>query len=232
LSEGFRDILNPQNISVNPVNYQTLIAPEIPYVYDGYENITVGAINPDENILEETVFEQSEISDPWQEIPANVNLTAWSGFSPEFNSEISRSANISESGQNAVIVNSNNDRSTANATPEINSEVNPVITPKTIGKNSMSWSGLPPEFSPESRDSAKGTNAANRPTVNQKSGEKLASGSGSIVLDQIADPRPRQDTQRNTLSWSGLPPEFSPASGDSNPVNQQNQAYFDRHLSW
>ena len=245
LSEGFRDILNPQNISVNLVNYQTLIAPEIPYVYDGDENLRVAAINSDDPVSDATVFQPSEINDPWQETPAKVNFTAWSGFSPEFNGVISQSAQISESGQNPVILNSNNPsnspRSTANATPEINPELNPAIPPKNLGENSMSWSGFSPEFSPESRDFAKGTNGANRPPLNHKSEEKLASLSASVVLDQIADPRPRQDTQRNTRSWSGLPPEFSPESRDygngssarnRNPVNQQNQAYSDRDLSW
>jgi CHAT domain-containing protein len=161
LSEGFRDILNPHNIAVNPVNYQTIIAPEIPYVYDGDENLTVAAINPDETVSDETVFETSEINAPWQETPAKVNFPA--------------------------------------------------------------WSGLPPEFSQENRD---------RPPVNQKSGENLASGLDSIVLDQIADALPPQSPPKNPLSWSGLPSEFSPTSGDLNPVNQPNQAYFDRRLSW
>ncbi len=245
LSEGFRDILNPQNISVNLVNYQTLIAPEIPYVYDGDENLRVAAINSDDPVSDATVFQPSEINDPWQETPAKVNFTAWSGFSPEFNGVISESAQISESGQNPVILNSNNPsnspRSTANATPEINPELNPAIPPKNLGENSMSWSGFSPEFSPESRDFAKGTNGANRPPLNHKSEEKLASLSASVVLDQIAAPRPGQDTQRNTRSWSGLPPEFSPESRDygngsparhRNPVNQQNQAYSARDLSW
>lgn len=240
LSEGLRDILNPQNISVNPVNYHTLIDPEIPYVYDVDENLTVAATNPDETVLEETVFDASEISVPWQEIPAKVNLTAWSGFAPEFNGDRERSANISEPEQNAAIFNSNAPVKVANNNPEdhpeiqpkVTTEVTPEVTEKTIqtiGKNSiysLSWSGLPPEFSPESRD---------RPPVNQKSGEKSTSWSASIVLDEIDDLQYQPTiptTPRNTRSWSGLPPEFSQENGDPNPANQQNKAYFDRHLSW
>lgn len=210
--EAFRNIFL-KKISVNSVNYQTLIKPEIPYVYDRDDNGKKATIKAD-TVFKGTVVKQSEISDR-QEILPQVNLNHWSGLAPELNLfSNSRSAKISANRSeidnltvNAVNLTKNNSRIRVHNNSEIQSKINQKITPKNIEKNWRSWSGLPSEFY---------SNRQNHPPVNQKSGEKSTSWSTPVVLDQIAVPRLPQNLQRNTRSWSGLPPEFTPANREEN----------------